>query len=810
MRPLLLLTSLVPALLAQDGPGSRPDGSIVLPNGWRLTPHGEQLPLAHDLPLRLVWHQDGRHLAIQHAGYRAHGITLFDAAQGRCVAEVPLARSWRGCTFSADGRTLFVSGGVDDLVYAVPFAPETARFSAPTTRPLGDPRQIDLPAGIALDADGGLVVALQRGHALAGSVATALPAGAFPYDLLRAPDGGYFVSCWGRGEVLRLSARGAILATARTGEHPSELLLSQDGARLFVSNANENTTSVIDVATFTVEETLASALYPDAPPGSTPNALALSPDGHTLLIANADNNDLAVFDVRERRRSRALGFIPTGWYPTAVTFTPDGKQVLVANGKGGRGSHANPGLPQSDSRSRQTDPDDYTGSMFTGTLSRFAFPDAAAMQRLTAQALRNAPLQAGARVRGLERRPEDSPIPARVGDPSPIRYVVYVIKENRTYDQVFGDVPRGNGDPRLCIFGADVTPNHHAIADTFVLLDNFYVESEVSADGHEWTMGAYATDFVERTWPVTYGGKGSTRVEGGRPADLGYPAEGEHRLARPKNGYLWDLAKAAGLSYRSYGEFVANGATPDAPGTARAAALEGHFDPYFRSYDLEYRDVDRAARFCHELAEFERKGELPRLIVLRLPNDHTAGTKVGALTPRAMVADNDLALGTVLAALAQTRFWRQMAVFCIEDDAQNGPDHVDAHRTVGLVAGPYVRRGAVVSTMYSTCSMLRTIELILGLPPMSQFDAAALPMYDCFTGTPDFTAYARLPSRISRDERNGKLGWGAGLMETMNLATEDAADDFLFNEAIWRSVRGADSPMPAPRRAAFVRAFGDD
>ncbi|MCA8964543.1 MAG: hypothetical protein H6838_04410 [Planctomycetes bacterium] len=365
-----------------------------------------------------------------------------------------------------------------------------------------------------------------------------------------------------------------------------------------------------------------------------------------------------------------------------------------------------------------------------------------------------------------------------------------------------------------------MTPNHHAIAEQWVLLDNFYVESEVSADGHEWTMGAYASDFVERTWPVTYGGKGTQPKAPDQhvPVDdeladryrLGYPSEGNYAIAAPKSGYLWDLAKAAGVTYHSYGEFVQNAAVVGEPGRARIEVLEGHFDPLFRSFDMDYPDVKRAARFLEELRRYEQLGELPRLIVLRLPNDHTIGTSPGKPTPQACVADNDQGLGMVLQGLSRSRFWSSMAVFVVEDDAQNGPDHVDAHRSVGLVAGPFVRRGAVVSTLYSTCSMLRTMELILGLPPMSQFDAAALPMWDVFQPVADPGGYELRAAQVSLTDVNAKTSWGAEESQRMDLSREDAADDLLLNEIVWRSVRGAGSPMPAPRRAAFVRALSDD
>ena len=348
-------------------------------------------------------------------------------------------------------------------------------------------------------------------------------------------------------------------------------------------------------------------------------------------------------------------------------------------------------------------------------------PDARQMATYSRTVYQCSPLKVGdpAGVRGPSPAP-GHPIPAKVGDPSPIRYVVYIVKENRTYDQVFGDIKQGNGDAHLCLFPEAITPNHHALVREFVLLDNFYVDSEVSADGHEWSMGAYATDFVERIWPLGY--RGDRRVP--------YPSEGAlDEAARPSGGYIWDKAAAKGVSYRSYGEFVANGKTPSDPATTTVKNLPGHFDPMFRSFDMDYPDAKRTDRFLQELAEFERAGEMPRLVILRLPNDHTSGTTPGKWTVTACVGDNDLALGRLVEGLTKSRFWPRMAIFVVEDDAQNGSDHVDAHRTVALAISPYIKRHSVDSTLYSTSSMLRTMELILGLEPMSQFDAAARPMY---------------------------------------------------------------------------------
>ncbi len=372
---------------------------------------------------------------------------------------------------------------------------------------------------------------------------------------------------------------------------------------------------------------------------------------------------------------------------------------------------------------------------------------------------------------------------------------MYVIKENRTYDQVFGDIPEGNGEPNICLFPDAITPNHHALAREFVLLDNFYVDGEVSADGHEWSMGAYASDFVERIWPVGY--RGDRRVP--------YPSEAVLLdAAKPAGGYIWDKAAEKGVSYRSYGEFIENAPTPDQPAKTKVKTLEGHFDPMFRSFDMDYPDAKRADRFLEELAGFEKSGEMPRLVILKLPNDHTSGTSPGKWTVTACVGDNDLALGRVVEGLSKSRFWKQMAIFVVEDDAQNGSDHVDAHRTVALAISPYIKKHSVDSTMYSTSSMLRTMELILGLEPMSQFDAAARPMYASFATRPDFVPYTHRPAGVDIKARNQRDAPMAEASRKLDLEIEDRNDDLLFNEIIWKAVKGKDAVMPPPVRAAFV------
>jgi hypothetical protein len=380
---------------------------------------------------------------------------------------------------------------------------------------------------------------------------------------------------------------------------------------------------------------------------------------------------------------------------------------------------------------------------------------------------------------------------------------------------VLGDMKEGAGDPSICIFGEDVTPNQHAIAREFVLLDNFYVDAEVSADGHNWSMAAYATDYTEKTWPTNYSGRGRT-----------YDYEGSKKIARPTGGYIWDYCARARVTYRSYGEFVASregkpggggdtwgdpGAAPKRENYTNESALEGHFSKTFPSWDLNIPDNKRIDAWLEEFREYEKNGRLPQFQIVRIGGNHTQGTRPGAPTPRAHVAENDLAVGRLVEIVSHSeRYWKETAIFIIEDDAQNGSDHVDAHRSTAFVASPYTRRRYVDSTMYTTSGMLRTMELILGLPPMSQYDAAATPMYNSFTNKADTTPFSHLEARIDLAEKNPANAPGAQRSAQLDFSKEDAAPDVEFNEIIWKSVRGADSPMPAPVRSAFVRAIDDD
>jgi YVTN family beta-propeller protein len=818
LRMAVVLVGSVPLAFAQEPAPGKPEatwpgltrsGAVLLPSGWSLRPAGRQSRLG-DFPVQIAVHPSEPILAVLHAGYGEHEVVTVDARSGKVIGRVPLPETFSGLAWTSDGKRLYVGGGWDDVVYAYDHDAGLLSHQVKLTYPR--PLESGLRRGVAglVLADEGktLYVANVFGHTVArfdtniGKLVAEWPldADSFPYGLAwDAARKRLYVSLWGKAEVAVIDASGdvgSVKVSARWAaqEHPNEMLLARGGKVLYVANANRNTVSVIDTESGKAVETIGTAIDPRAPAGSTPSSLALSPDESVLFVANANTNDLAVVNVKEVGSSAPLGFIPTGWYPTSVRLSRDGKTLFVANGKGASSKAnregPNPLAHNADNRTR-----DYIAGLFLGTLSTIAVPSPRQMAAYSKTVYECSPLRKDDPLAVTGPPPaQGNPIPSRVGQASPITHCVYIIKENRTYDQVFGDIREGNGEPHLCLFPEPVTPNHHALAREFVLLDNFYVDSEVSADGHEWTMGAYATDYVERTWPLSY--RGDRRIP--------YASEGHMAIARPAAGYLWDRAAEKGISYRSYGEFIDNGLVPGLPATTTVKTLLGHFDPKYHGWDLDYPDVKRVDRFLEELAGFEKSGAMPRLIVLRLPNDHTAGSRPGTPTVLSYLADNDLALGRLVEGLSKSRFWKELAIFVVEDDAQNGSDHVDAHRTVALAISPYIRRHLVDSTMYSTSSMLRTMELILGLDPMSQFDAAARPMSSAFTATPDLAPYVHKPARIDLDAKNTETAWGAEASKRLDLTGEDRADDLTLNEIVWKAVRGPGSPMPPPVRAAFV------
>ena len=829
-------------------PGLQKDGTMQLPNQWKLNPAGTHIEVG-DLPSNIQIHPTGQFAAVLHCGYKEHEVHILDlnAKKRKIVCRVTVDQAFYGLTWSPDGKQIYASGGEFDTVHIWDF--DKGLLHNHRTLDVGGVPGVKraVPAGLAFDAAGkelfacalwadavvrvplenpgnkvviplAFVEPKKEGPGgdppsppdgrkeepkpmVADEDAGVTPAknNGYPYACLPEPGGKrLFVGLWAKGAVAVVDLdTNKVTATWKTASHPTEMLLDPKGKALYVACSNSTQVTVLDPATGLTLQTINAALYPQAPSGNTPSSLAMTPDGEILFVANSDANNLAVFNIADPKQAKSLGFIPTGWYPTSVRYNKLDRTIYVANGKG-NAAKANPSGP-SPFLASDKGVLEYIGGLFKGTVSAIPLPTPAAMAKHSKIAYQCSPLNKENAPK-IDDVPADNPIPKKVGDASPIKHVLYIIKENRTYDQVFGDVKEGNGSPELCLFPEAITPNHHKLAKEFVLLDNIYVDGEVSADGHEWSMGAYATDFVEKLWPLSYrGSPGKT---------FGYPSEGAADVpGRPSGGYLWDRAAEAKVTYRSYGEWIANGAKNKdgtyADSKATVKTLEGHFDPKFRGYDLDYPDVKRAERFLSELKRFEKEGEMPALQILKLPNDHTSGTRIGKPTPTAQVADNDLALGMVIEGLSESKFWKDTAVFVIEDDAQNGPDHVDAHRVVALVISPYTKRKSVDSTMYSTTSMLRTMELILGLKPMSQFDAAARPMYHSFTAKPDAAKYKAETPKTDLDAVNKAGAFGAALSEKFDLTKEDQADDLLFNEVIWKSVKGAKSRMPAPVRSGF-------
>lgn len=791
-----LLSVLFVQGIAQNAKVIKP-GKLTLPNGWTLSPVGKSLQLG-DLPLNIAVSRSAKYIAVTNNGQSDQSIQLISAKKEKLLSEVSIPESWLGLKFSANENFLYAAGGNDNMIYK--YGIVSKRLVLKDSIVLGKrwPERIS-PAGLEIDDEKNTLYVVTKENnslyvidlATKQTVIPALALGAEAYTCLLSPNKKeLYISLWGGDKILIFNTtQNKIIDSINVGDNPNDITLTKNGRFLYVANANDNSVSVINVTERRVVETLTTSLYPNAPSGSTTNAVALSPDHKTLYIANADNNCLSVFNVENPGFSKSSGFIPTGWYPTNVKVI--GKKIFVANGKGFT-SMANPYGPQpvknkviyqgSDKNKPVTE--QYIGGLFKGTLSIINTPGTEELGRYSAMVYSNTPYTKDKEL--MSEGEDGNPIPKKLGDPSPIKHVFYIIKENRTYDQVLGDVKEGNGDTSLVLFGEKVTPNQHKLVKDFVLLDNFYVDGEVSADGHNWSMGGYATDYLEKTWVTSYGGRGGD-----------YDAEGNRKIANNKKGFIWDHCKAAGVSYRTYGEFADDY-------KANIPVLENHFCTYYTSWDQKVRDTTRFNQWKKDFDSLVANNVLPQFNSLRLINDHTEGMALGRPTPFAHVADNDLAVGMFVEYLSKSPVWKESIVFILEDDAQNGPDHVDAHRSPLYIASPFIKRGFVDHTSYTTTGVLRTIELILGIPPMSQYDAAATPLWRCFTAKPDLSPFTALPATTDITEKNTAVNWLSEKSATFDLTKEDRVPDNEFSEVIWKGVKGLHSAMPAPKRAAFL------
>ncbi len=784
--------------------GRQPDGTYLLPTGQTVRPFGRMIEV-NDRPLGIAMSPDGRTAAVvTGSNFASRALHLVDLQTAQLAQTLPIADSFTGVTFSADGNTLYVGGGSSNAVHVFTRSAGQA-FSAGESILLPG----SAPSGVALSPDGQyLFVACNLKHAVA-RIALATKkidfwtTGSYPYTVAIA-NGKLFVSNWGGRKPLAADttdgiypvvvdkrtgipssgtvsafdiATGKLIAEVEVGLHPSALALSPDQTRLYIANANSDTVAQLHTGTLKLERSIAVPLYAKAPLGSSPDALAVHPDGKMLFVANAANNAVAVVDLGS---AKVKGFLPAGWYPTAVALTKDNQQLLIANGYGfGSVAPAKTGGRSYKDRA--------------GVLSLVPLTELANLAAHTKQVLAD------------NHAPGAAPA-AKGATPQPIEHIIYVIKENRTYDQVFGDMPEGNGDASLAIFGRDVTPNHHALAEQYALLDNFYQPADQSALGHRWCTQGYASDWV-------------FKFSNGR--------NDQNPMLFAPTEFLWDNARRHGLRVRAFGERGLNTVEPNGAtwsdiyadwkqGTRKVsiqprAVIVGLRDVYSKNvpaYDLRIPDQLRVDRFLEEFHAAEATNTVPRLNVLLLSQDHTSGTTPGFPTPRAMMADNDLALGRLVEAVSQSKLWAKTAIFVVEDDAQSGVDHVDGHRTVAMVISPYTRGRKTDSTFYTTINMYKTIEVLLGLPPTNQFDLAADPMFPVFVKTPNAEPYKALKNNIPLDEMNPPLKALRGRMlelarasKAMDFDEPDVAPEGLLNQAIWHSVKGPDVPYPTLRKS---------
>ena len=755
-----------------------------LPTGATLDPAGVSIPLG-SMPVAMTFSPDSSRIVAVLSGYRKQGFQVVDGASHRVLQTVDQPSAFLGACFSPDGRTLYVSGGNEDRVLVYAWGDSaTLRDSIMLAAPPDSNGGRVYPAGLAMSPDGSrlyvagnladsLLAVDPRSHRVVQRFAT----GRYPYDVTVDRDGKVYVSAWGGEWIATFVPRGSGLAAGPripVGRHPSAMALDADGRHLYVACAASDLVAVVDTHSDSVLTTLDDAAPESPREGSTPDGLCLSPDGRRLYVAEADNNAVAVFDVSglgsgsTPATAALLGRIPTQWYPTDVLA--EGSSLWVLNGKGA-GTAPNPQRSQP-GRRKPGDARQYTLGQTSGTLGILTVPadgDLAALSRRVAVA------------NHWSEAPASPALP-------PFRHVVYIIRENRTYDQVLGDLHGADGDTSLTFFPRAVTPNAHALAERFGIFDRFHVNGEVSGDGHNWTDAAYASDYVEKTIPSVYAGRGRSYDYDGLNRDT-VAGDDANEGSR---GYLWDAAVRAGVSLRNYGEFT----HMDKRGrwVANKPLLAARTDPAYPGWDLAVPDTTRANRW---LAEFEHQAagdSMPALSILYLPNDHTAGARAGLPTPRAYAADNDLALGRIVEALSRSRYWSSTVLFVLEDDAQDGPDHVDSHRSPLLVISAYNRPG-VYHRFANTTDVLATIGRILHLGAMSKFDRFGRTIAECFGATADPTAYHALHSEVPGGEINSDSTRAAVLSRQLDLTREDRANVAALNHILWLAVKG---PQPAP------------
>lgn len=805
--------------------GTQPDGSILVPTNQLLKPAGFQVYLP-GRPVDLVLIPGKGLLAVKNK----NSLDLIRTTDRTILQTLQFPKSgasFKGIFYSEKNDNIFVTDAKENLLVANFDENNILSWQTPIKLPKPEIGGNPVPGGFVFDeTEKTIYVTLSRNNSLAviniaDNSSIEIPVGIAPYDVLLKSNTKAYVTNWGgrqpkEGEPVYNTSGSNVLVDPLTGIanngsvsvidlnkniqiknievglHPSGMVFSSDKSLLFVACANSDIISVINTETDEVIDEISVRMKPGLPFGSSPNALTISPDGKQLFVANGTDNAICVIDTE--KPYRVAGFIPTGWYPGSVVVNKSGTVLYVANVKG------------AGSRNQRTDRDGYNSRNHLGSVSIIPVPTKTELVKMTETVSSNNSFPALYSNQSSKGKKKVA-VPYLPDQVSHFKHVVYIIKENRTYDQVFGDMPQGNGDTSLVHFGYEITPNHHKLAETFVLMDNYYCSGVLSADGHQWTNEAFVTDYLEKSFGDF------TRS---------YPYDGDDAMAYASSGFIWDNVLKNDLTFRNYGEFVDAVIQPENASfteiyndfkngtnkiSIRAEAnleqLKPYLCPTYIGFPNKVPDVYRAAEFIKELNEFEKNDNFPNFIIMLLPNDHTSGTKPGLPTPRAAVADNDLALGQIVEAISHSKFWKETCIFVTEDDPQAGLDHVDGHRTVGMVISPYTKRNEVVSTFYSQINMVRTMENILGIPPMNQFDLSAEPMFDCFTESPDFTPYKTLKNNIPLDEinpplesLNGKKRYWAEKSMEQDLDDYDRINEYDFNRIIWHAMKGYDRPYP--------------
>jgi DNA-binding beta-propeller fold protein YncE len=773
-----LAFSLTALLYTSVSAQSRPIFTSPLPTGVRLDPVGEVIDLG-SLPINLVLAPDTDEAVIVLSGWREQGVQVVDLKTRKVTQTLLQDGAFYGAAFSPDGHRLCISGGNTDMLFIYAWKDGVAtlekKFEMAKAK-TADGTGTSYPAGMAFASNGKFVyVAENVGNRLAvvnavtGEIAQRFSTDHYPYGVALTPDGQVFVSAWGGSTVsqFRVLTDGtlAYLGRIEVGQHPSALAAS--GTRLYVTLAGSDRVAIVDMKLRRVTSYLHDAA-PGAPPeGSTPNAIAFSSDGKQLLVAEADNNAVAVFDLAT---SKFLGRIPADWYPTAIGEA--GGQLLVLSGKG-HGTHANPDGPVPLTDWPNGNPTAYALGQLNGTLR--VLPESISPAQLAGFTQRVVAANNWQEKRTARRYP-------------PFRHVVYIIKENRTYDQVLGDIKEGDGDPSLVYFpDVTITPNHHALARRFGLFDRFFVNAEVSSQGHIWSTAAYVTNYGEKVVPSAYAGK---------RGDM----DGEES-DEPERGFLWTLAIREGITFRDYGEMVKG--NPGWPVTQRDLAAD--VNPDYIPFDLTTLDQKRADVWIAELQHYVRDGNMPQLEVMHLPNDHLAAGRPGKCTPRACMADNDLALGRIVQALSHSPHWKDTVIFVVEDDAQAGPDHTDSHRAPFFAISAYSRPGTV-HRFINTTDVVAAIEDILGMGRLSKFDYFSRSLGDIFAPAPDLSPYDPVTPTQDLNEKNPQNTAAARMSEGLDLSQADRVDDQVYNRILWLMLKG-DTPPPVARSYSGMHAL---